>query len=100
MLPASFVVTSEQPPCIQLEITPVQARSDMRFAPLMLGLIGVAALSGCTGGVLDPKGPISLEERQILINSTGIMLVIVIPTVLATLGVAFWFRASNKRARY
>ena len=28
------------------------------------------------------------------------MLAIVIPTILATLGVAFWFRASNKRARY
>jgi cytochrome o ubiquinol oxidase subunit 2 len=28
------------------------------------------------------------------------MLAIVIPTILATLGVAYWFRASNKRARY
>ena len=28
------------------------------------------------------------------------MLAIVIPTILATLGVAFWFRASNTRARY
>jgi cytochrome o ubiquinol oxidase subunit II len=72
----------------------------MQFVLLTLGLISAAALSGCTEGVLDPRGPISLEERQILINSTGIMLVIVIPTVLATLGVAFWFRESNKRARY
>ena len=28
------------------------------------------------------------------------MLAIVIPVMLATLGVAFWFRASNKHARY
>ena len=28
------------------------------------------------------------------------MLAIVIPTILGTLGVAFWFRASNRRARY
>src|SRR5260370_596326 len=28
------------------------------------------------------------------------MLAIVIPTILATLGVAYWFRASNARARY
>jgi len=27
------------------------------------------------------------------------MLAIVIPVILATLGVAFWFRASNERAR-
>jgi cytochrome o ubiquinol oxidase subunit 2 len=63
-------------------------------------LIAVAALAGCTEGVLDPKGPIAAAERQILFNALGIMLAIVIPTILATLGVAAWFRASNKRARY
>src|SRR6266851_2468495 len=63
-------------------------------------VIAVAALAGCTEGVLDPKGPISAAERQILFNALGIMLAIVIPTILATLGVAAWFRASNKRARY
>jgi cytochrome o ubiquinol oxidase subunit II len=62
--------------------------------------IGVTALCGCTEGVLDPKGPIAAAERQILFNSLGIMLAIVIPTILATLGVAIWFRATNKRARY
>ena len=58
------------------------------------------ALGGCTEGVLDPKGPIAIAERQILFNALGIMLAIVIPTILATLGVAAWFRASNRRARY
>ena len=62
--------------------------------------IALAALAGCTEGVLDPKGPIAAAERQILLNSTGIMLAIVIPTMLATLGVAIWFRASNTSARY
>jgi cytochrome o ubiquinol oxidase subunit 2 len=50
--------------------------------------------------VLDPKGPIAAADREILLNSLGIMLAIVIPVILATLGVAFWFRASNERARY
>jgi cytochrome o ubiquinol oxidase subunit 2 len=63
-------------------------------------LIGLALLAGCTEGVLDPKGPVAVAERQILFNALGIMLAIVIPTILATLGVAAWFRASNKRARY
>jgi cytochrome o ubiquinol oxidase subunit II len=52
------------------------------------------------GGVLDPKGPVTFAERQIMFNATGIILAIVIPVVLATLGVAFWFRASNEHARY
>src|ERR1700722_15999042 len=72
----------------------------MRFRVLAVVLICVATLGGCTEGVLDPKGPIAFAERQILLNATGIMLAIVIPTMIATLGVAFWFRASNERARY
>ena len=71
----------------------------MRYGLLAVVLIAAATLGGCDG-VLDPKGPIALAERQILFNSTGIMLAIVIPVVIATLGVAFWFRASNERARY
>src|SRR5256886_4745663 len=76
------------------------ARSNMRYGWLAVVLIGTAILGGCTEGVLDPKGPIALADRQILLNSLGIMLAIVIPVILATLGVAFWFRASNERARY
>jgi cytochrome o ubiquinol oxidase subunit II len=72
----------------------------MRYGLLTLVLLVAATLGGCDGGVLDPKGPVSLAERQILFNATGIMLAIVIPVVIATLGVAFWFRASNERARY
>src|SRR5262245_34649199 len=72
----------------------------MRYALLAVALLGAAALGGCQEGVLDPKGPIAAAERLILFNSTGIMLAIVIPTMIATLGVAYWFRASNERARY
>ena len=72
----------------------------MRYGLLAVVLVGVATFGGCTEGVLDPKGPVALAERQILFNALGIMLAIVIPVILATIGVAFWFRASNERARY
>jgi cytochrome o ubiquinol oxidase subunit 2 len=59
------------------------------------------ALASCTGqGVLDSAGPVSAGERTILLNSLVIMLAIVIPTVIATLGFAFWFRADKPRGRY
>src|SRR4029077_5145367 len=78
-----------------------QTRSDMRYAVLAVVLMtGAAMLGGCSEGVFDPKGPVAAAERQILSNSLGIMLAIVIPTILATLGVAWWFRSSNERARY
>lgn len=72
----------------------------MRLSLLAASLIGTVALAGCSEGVLSPQGPIASAERQILFNSLGIMLAIVVPTILATLGVAFWFRSSNGRARY
>src|SRR5258705_1525504 len=75
-------------------------RSDMRYGLLAVALTGAVILGGCTEGVLDPKGPIAAADRQILLNSLGIMLAIVIPVILATLGVAFWFRESNERARF
>jgi cytochrome o ubiquinol oxidase subunit II len=71
----------------------------MRFGLLVLTLLSVV-LGGCSEGILNPKGPIAAGERLILFNSLGIMLAIVIPTILATLAVAFWFRASNSRASY
>jgi cytochrome o ubiquinol oxidase subunit 2 len=72
----------------------------MRYGLQSVVLIGAVTLGGCSEGVLDPQGPIAAADRQILLNSLGIMLAIVIPVILAILGVAFWFRESNERARY
>src|SRR3984893_9112095 len=85
---------------LSLRMTVESSGSIRAVSVVAVVLIGVAALGGCSEGVLDPKGPIASGERQILFNSLGIMLAIVIPTILATLGVAFWFRASNARAVY
>jgi cytochrome o ubiquinol oxidase subunit 2 len=57
-------------------------------------------LSACNRGVLDPAGPVSAQEKQILINSTAIMLAIIVPTMIATVVVAWWFRRSNTKAAY
>ena len=57
-------------------------------------------LGGCGGGVLDPKGPVGSDERTILLNALVIMLAIVIPTIVAALGFAWWFRASNTKATF
>jgi cytochrome o ubiquinol oxidase subunit II len=57
-------------------------------------------LTACQPAVLDPKGPVGLAQKMILIDSLAIMLAIVIPTIAVTFAVAWWFRASNMRARY
>jgi cytochrome o ubiquinol oxidase subunit 2 len=51
-------------------------------------------------GVLDPQGLVAAAERLILINATAIMLVVVVPVIVLTLAFAWWYRASNARARY
>ncbi|WP_454620165.1 ubiquinol oxidase subunit II [Bradyrhizobium cenepequi] len=50
--------------------------------------------------ILDPQGPIAAAQKTILIDSIGIMLAIVLPTIAAIFAFAFWFRESNPRATY
>lgn len=70
----------------------------------VLGRVAVmtaaAATAGCNTALLSPAGPVAAAERTILLDAVAIMLVMVVPTIAATLGFAWWFRAGNARARY
>jgi cytochrome o ubiquinol oxidase subunit II len=59
---------------------------------------GIPLASCEPAGPLDPQGPIASAERLLLINSTAIMLVVVIPVIVATLAFAWWYRSSNTEA--
>ena len=59
----------------------------------------VASLTACAPAVLDPRGPVGRTELVLLLDSLAIMLAVVVPTILATLAVAWWYRASNPRAK-
>ncbi|WP_420134413.1 cytochrome ubiquinol oxidase subunit II [Rhodopseudomonas sp.] len=50
--------------------------------------------------IFDPKGPVAYGNSTILVDSVVIMLAIVLPTIIAILAFAFWFRDGNKRATY
>jgi cytochrome o ubiquinol oxidase subunit 2 len=52
-----------------------------------------------SGGVLDPAGPIAAGDLQIMLDALAIMLAIVVPTIVVSMAFAWWFRASNPRAR-
>jgi cytochrome o ubiquinol oxidase subunit 2 len=51
-------------------------------------------------GVLDPQGPVAAAERLLLVDATGIMLVVVVPVIVMTFAFAWRYRASNTRAVY
>jgi cytochrome o ubiquinol oxidase subunit II len=63
-------------------------------------LAALAGVGGCGGAELDPAGPVGAAERKILFDALAMMLAIVVPVMIATLAIAFRFRASNKRAPY
>ena len=69
---------------------------------LRVGTTGAICLllAACNRGILDPVGPVGQAEKTIMINSTAIMLAIIIPTMLATIGIAWWFRRGNTKATY
>ena len=67
---------------------------------LCAGLGVLFSLTACNTAVLSPAGPVGEGNRIVLLDSLAIMLAIVIPTIVAILAFAYWFRASNKHARY
>jgi cytochrome o ubiquinol oxidase subunit 2 len=72
--------------------------SSLRRSPVVCAAMLVASCK--PAGVLDPQGPIASAQRELLINSTAIMLVVVVPVILATLAFAWWYRSSNTRASH
>ena len=73
--------------------------ADLRHHARLIAPALALLTTGC-GGVLDPVGPVGAQEKQILLNSTAIMLAIVIPVMIATVAFAWWFRRGNKKAEY
>jgi cytochrome o ubiquinol oxidase subunit 2 len=67
-----------------------------RVAPASVMIL----LTACNRGILEPVGPVGSAEKTMLINSTAIMLAIIIPTIIATIAFAWWFRRGNTKATY
>ena len=71
-----------------------------RPAPKLPALVVLVLLTGCSGGVLAPAGPVGAGERQLFFEALVEMLAIIVPVIVLTLAFAWWFRAGNTRARY
>ncbi|MES2184645.1 MAG: ubiquinol oxidase subunit II [Pseudomonadota bacterium] len=68
--------------------------------PLLL--LATAALSGCSMVVMNPSGHVALQQRDLIIASTVLMLLIIVPVIALTLLFAWRYRQShnNAEARY
>lgn len=57
-------------------------------------------LSGCEGGVLDPKGQVGVDEKHLIIVATLLMLIVVIPVIVMTLYFAWKYREGRDQEIY
>jgi len=60
----------------------------------------VALLSGCNVVLLHPSGDVAVQQRDLLLASTFLMLLIIIPVMAMTALFAWRYRQSNKDAPY
>lgn len=66
----------------------------------LLPFLGMLLLGGCNMTLMDPKGQIGIQERDLILTATGMMLLVVIPVIVMTLAFAWRYRASNTKATY
>ena len=77
------------------------ARSNNR--PLLgagAAVVLLPLLSACEDAVMNPAGEIARQQRDIILVSTGLMLLIIVPVIILTVVFAWHYRASNRDAQY
>ncbi len=66
---------------------------------MALGTVALQ-LSGCDMVLFNPKGQVGVEQRNLIILATLLMLIVVIPVMIMALVFSVHYRASNEKARY
>ncbi len=69
-----------------------------RFRGLLL--LPLLLLGGCNLVLLDPSGDVARQQSDIMITTTIIVALIIVPVLIAIGIVAWRYRASNQRAKY
>ena len=66
-----------------------------------LALVAVSGLlAGCGMVVMDPSGDVAVQQRNLIIASTALMLLVIVPVIALTFMFAWRYRASNTDATY
>lgn len=74
----------------------------MSLKKLSRGLTALAALSllaGCSGVVMSPSGDVAVQQRDLILYSTYLMLIVIVPVIILTLLFAWRYRANSARAK-
>ncbi|WGT66404.1 ubiquinol oxidase subunit II [Variovorax paradoxus] len=63
-------------------------------------LLPLAFLAGCNTVLMNPSGDIANQQGRLIVVSTVLMLIIIVPVIALTLFFAWRYRQSNKEADY
>ncbi|CAM3629266.1 Cytochrome bo(3) ubiquinol oxidase subunit 2 precursor [Vibrio aerogenes CECT 7868] len=63
-------------------------------------LLVTLMLSGCKFALLDPKGEVGVQVKELIITALLLMLIVVIPVILMTIYFAYKYRAGNTDEEY
>jgi cytochrome o ubiquinol oxidase subunit 2 len=73
----------------------------VRVSSILVGLTTLCLLlAGCDTVVMKPHGDIAAQQSQLIVTSTLLMLVIIVPVIALTLLFAWRYRASNTEATF
>ncbi|MGY2046596.1 ubiquinol oxidase subunit II [Methylobacterium sp. JK268] len=63
-------------------------------------LLAAGLLGGCNMVVLNPGGDVAVQQRNLIIASTALMLLVILPVIALTFVFAWRYRATNTEATY
>ena len=72
----------------------------MRRLRLLALAPSLALLAACHAVVLSPAGEVAARQRDLLVESTALMLIVIVPVMALTILFAWRYRQSNTQARY
>ncbi|MFC4298452.1 ubiquinol oxidase subunit II [Castellaniella hirudinis] len=71
-----------------------------KILKIVLGVGPALLLGGCDAVLLNPSGDVALQQRNLIYTATGLMLIVILPVIVATVLFAWRYRAANRKARY
>lgn len=71
-----------------------------KTASRLLAVLPLMALAGCNMVVMAPSGDIAMQQRDLIVISTVLMLLIIVPVLFLTVLFAWRYRGSNTSATY
>lgn len=81
-------------------------KKKLKLLPLILLAVaivvaaGIMLLKGANVAVLNPKGTIAQDQFDLLVFTSLLSLIIVVPVFALTIYISFKYRAGNKKAKY